>query len=318
MPEAVEPMLARLGRLPREDSAFGYEIKWDGVRAIAYLNASRLRLTGRNGTDFTGRYPEVGELAEEDASRRLVLDGELVALDSEGHPSFERLQSRMHLASDGAVRRRLYDIPVTYVIFDLLWLEGHSTLPLPYADRRKLLTELELDGPTWRTPAHREGGGAALKRASEELGLEGIVAKHLDSSYEPGRRSAAWIKIKNHCVQEFVIGGFTPGGGSRPASLGALAVGVYEIGGGGLCYAGKVGTGFTEATMGVLVGELEAHRSSKTPFEGRRPPKDTIFVEPCLVARVEFREWTSTGTLRAPAFKGLVPGADPRSVVRET
>jgi len=209
------------------------------------------------------------------------------------------------------------DIPVTYVAFDLLWLEGHSTLALPYTDRRKLLAELDLNGPSWRCPAHREGDGAALLQASDGQGLEGIVAKRLDSPYEPGRRSGAWIKIKNHCVQEVVVGGFTPGAGGRAASLGALAVGVYDDEG-HLRYAGKVGTGFTEATLGVLLRELESLQSADSPFEGRGPPKNTVFVKPRLVARVEFREWTRTGTLRAPAFKGLSPDAEPESVVRET
>ena len=315
MPEAIEPMLARPGPLPREDSAYGFELKWDGVRAIAHV-ADAVRLTGRNGTDFSGRYPEVARLA--DGAPRMVLDGEVVALDPAGRPSFERLQSRMHLASAPAVRRRLGDIPVTYVIFDLLWLDGHSTLALPYRDRRRLLAGLELDGPAWRTPAHREGDGSALKRATEEQGLEGIVAKRLDSPYEPGRRSSAWIKIKNHCVQELVIGGFTPGGGGRGGGFGALAVGVYEPGGGGLRYAGKVGTGFREEPLAILLDELGRLRSPDSPFEGRRPPRETIFVEPRLVARVEFREWTATATLRAPSFKGLVAGANPRAVFRET
>jgi bifunctional non-homologous end joining protein LigD len=320
MPDAIAPMLARDGRLPRDDDAHGYEIKWDGVRAIARVDAGHLTLAGRNGSDFSGRYPEIRALADDQGSRRMVLDGEVVAFDPDGRPSFERLQSRMNLGSDSAVRRRLRDIPVTYVVFDVLWLQGHSTLALPYRDRRKLLLNLDLNGPTWRTPVHREGDGAALLEASEAQHLEGIVAKRLDSPYEPGRRSSAWIKIKNHCVQEFVVGGFTPGGGGRSTALGALAVGVYERAGesGGLLYAGKVGTGFTEATMGMLMRELEPLRSSDNPFSGRRPPKETIFVEPRLVARVEFREWTKAGTLRAPSFKGLVPDADPSSVIRET
>lgn len=319
MPDAIEPMLARTGPLPREESAYGFEVKWDGVRAIAHVDAGALRLTGRNGTDFTGRYPEIAPLAEERRARRMLLDGEVVALDETGRPSFERLQSRMQLASEAAVRHRMGAIPTTYVIFDLLWLEGHSTMALPYRDRRRLLAGLELVGPCWRTPAHREGDGTALKRASVEQGLEGIVAKRLDSPYEPGRRSGAWIKVKNQCVQELVIGGFTPGGGGRGGSFGALVVGVYEAGGeGGLRYAGKVGTGFTDDTLKVVLGQLERLRSSESPFEGRRPPKETIFVEPRLVARVEFREWTATATLRAPSFKGLVPDADPRAVTRET
>jgi bifunctional non-homologous end joining protein LigD len=319
MPAAVEPMLARSGDLPRDDRAYAYEVKWDGVRAIAHVDGGRLRLTGRNGTDFTPRYPEICELPVAARSRRMVLDGEVVAFDAAGRPSFERLQSRMHLGSEALVRHRMRDVPVSYVVFDLLWLDGHSTLALPYTARRGLLADLELSGPRWRTPAHREGDGAALKRASEEQGLEGIVAKRLDSPYEPGRRSAAWIKVKNQCVQELVVGGFTPGSGRRSGTLGALALGVYETGGhGGLRYAGKVGTGFTEATVGVLLRELEGLRCPESPFEGRSPPRETIFVEPRLVARVEFREWTVAGTLRAPSFKGLVPDANARSVVRET
>jgi bifunctional non-homologous end joining protein LigD len=317
MPEPFQPMLACPGTLPRDDAAHGYELKWDGVRAIARVEGSYFSLTGRGGSDFTPRYPEVRALAEALGARRIILDGEAVAFDSEGRPSFERLQSRMHLASDAAVRLRLSEIPVTYVIFDLLRLEGHSTLALPYRDRRKLLMELDLNGPSWRTPAHREGGGAALLDASRARGLEGIVAKRLDSVYEPGRRSRAWIKIKNHRTQDVVIGGYTPGTGGRAAALGALAVGVHD-GDGALRYAGKVGTGFTESTLATLRRELGPLRRHESPFEGRQPQKDTVFVEPRLVARVEFRDWTRTGTLRAPSFKGLRPDGEPRSVARET
>jgi bifunctional non-homologous end joining protein LigD len=316
IPDAIEPMLAKDGQLPRDDAAHAYEIKWDGVRTIAYVDAGRLTLTGRNGSDFSGRYPEIRALADDQGSRRMVLDGEVVAFDPDGRPSFERLQSRMNLGSDAAVRRRLRDIPVTYVIFDLLWLEGHSTLALPYRHRRKLLLGLDLNGPTWRTPAHREGDGAALLKASEQQDLEGIVAKRLDSPYEPGRRSSAWIKIKNHCVEDVVIGGFTAGSGGRALALGALAVGVYDDG--ALRYAGKVGTGFTDSTLTLLSRELEPLRTDESPFEGRQPPKGTTFVRPTLVARVEFREWTRTATLRAPSFKGLRPDVDAQSVVRET
>ena len=146
----------------------------------------------------------------------MVLDGEVVAFDEEGRPSFERLQTRMHLASDSAVKRRMRDMPVTYVIFDLLCLDGHRTLPLTYEDRRSLLDELELEGPAWRTPAYHRGEGAALLEATERLGIEGVVAKRLDSPYEPGRRSSGWIKVKNVATQDVVIGGWTPGaGGAR-------------------------------------------------------------------------------------------------------
>lgn len=315
MPEAVQPMLARLGVLPADDAAWAYEIKWDGVRAIARVDAGRVALTGRNGSDFTPRYPEVCGLGHALGSRRLILDGEVVALDGEGRPSFERLQSRMHLAGASAVKRRMHEIPATYVAFDLLWLDGRSTLGLAYVERRRLLDALELSGPAWSAPAHREGDGAALLEAARGQALEGIVAKRLDSVYEPGRRSGVWIKVKNHLTQDTVIGAFTPGEGGRTAGFGALCVGVYE--GRALRYAGKVGSGFTEAGLAAVGSRLAALARDASPFDGRQPPRGARFVEPLLVARVEFREWTRTATLRAPVFKGLRDDVDPAQAVRQ-
>ena len=316
MPARIEPMKARTGGLPRDDGAFGYEIKWDGVRAVVHLDAGHVEAFGRSGADFTPRYPELRELARAVGAQRMILDGEVVAFDPEGRPSFQGLQSRMHLASDSAVKRKMRQVPATYVIFDLLWLDGHSTLSLAYEERRRLLESLELDGPTWRTPAYRAGDGAALLEASRAQGLEGIMAKRLDCPYNPGRRASGWIKVKNVASQELVIGGWTPGEGGRSGRLGALCVGVHDEEG-RLVYAGKVGTGFTEATLGLLKRELEPLRSDTSPFEGRQPPKGTVFVEPELVAHVEFREWTQTGTLRAPSFKGLRDDIDAAEVVRE-
>jgi bifunctional non-homologous end joining protein LigD len=315
MPDRLEPMLARSGPLPRDEQGYGFEVKWDGIRTILFCDHGHLMLQGRNFSDFTPRYPEVRDLAREQGARRLILDGEIVAFDGEGRPSFERLQTRMHLASDSAVKRRMRDTPVTYVVFDLLYLDGHSTLPLPYEDRRSLLERLELQGPAWRTPAYHRGEGGALLDATRELGIEGIMAKRLDSSYEPGRRSSGWIKVKNVSTQDVVIGGWTPGEGRRGGSLGALAVGVMEDG--QLKYAGKVGTGFTESTLAVVSRELEPLRRPDSPFHGRQPPKGTVFVEPRLVASVEYREWTRSGTLRAPSFKGLRNDVDPQDCVRD-
>jgi bifunctional non-homologous end joining protein LigD len=315
MPDRIDPMKARTGDLPRDDEGWGYEIKWDGIRAIAFCDVGHMTLQGRNFTDFTPRYPEVRGLNRALGGHRAVLDGEVVAFDENGRPSFERLQARMHLASDSAVRRRMKDIPVTYVAFDLLWLDGHSTCSLPYEQRRALLEQLELEGPRWRTPAYHRGDGAALLAASKEQGLEGILAKRLDGPYEPGRRSGGWIKVKNVFRQEFVVGGYTPGEGGRLASIGALAVGYNKDG--ELSYAGKVGTGFTQSTLALLKRELEPLRTGQSPFAGRQPPRGTIFVEPRLVAEIEFREWTRSGTLRAPSFKGLRTDVNPQDVVRE-
>jgi bifunctional non-homologous end joining protein LigD len=207
------------------------------------------------------------------------------------------------------------DTPVTYVAFDLLYLDGHSAMALGYADRRELLEALELDGASWRTPAYHRGEGGALLEATRELGIEGVVAKRLDSTYEPGRRSSAWLKVKNVCEQDVVIGGWTPGEGGRSSTLGALACGVYADD--RLTYVGKVGSGFTERTLALVQRELEPLRRGDSPFDGRQPPKGTVFVEPRLVARVELREWTRSGTMRAPSFKGLRDDVDPHDCVRE-
>ena len=315
MPDRLEPMLARSGNLPSNERAYGFEVKWDGIRTLLFSDHGHITLQGRNFSDFTPRYPEVRDFSRVQGARRLILDGEVVAFDEEGRPSFERLQSRMHLASDSAVRRRMRDIPVTYVIFDLLYLDGRLTLPLAYEDRRTLLEELGLEGPAWRTPAYHRGEGRALLEATRQHGIEGVIAKRLDHPYEPGRRASHWIKVKNVLTQDVVIGGWTPGEGGRSTTIGALAVGVMEDG--RLVYAGKVGTGFTEETLAVLKRELAPLRRDTSPFEGRQPPKGTIFVEPRLVAAVEFRQWTKSGTLRAPSFKGLRPDKDPQECTRE-
>jgi bifunctional non-homologous end joining protein LigD len=204
-------------------------------------------------------------------------------------------------------------------MFDLLWLEGHSTLALPYRERRKLLDELGLHGPSWQTPAAHAGDGQALLDATKKLGLEGVVAKRLDSAYEPGRRSRAWLKVKNHNRQEFVVGGWLPGQGARSTSLGALLIGYYESTepDARLRYAGRVGTGLTESELRRLVELLEPLQRATSPFTPAPRVKDATFVEPELVVQVRFTEWTRVGVVRAPAYEGLREDKDPRDVVRE-
>jgi bifunctional non-homologous end joining protein LigD len=315
MPEHVVPMLARLSDLPRNDRDYGFEVKWDGVRTISYIEEGRVRLESRNLRDVTRQYPELRKLGRELGSRRAVLDGEIVALDEQGHPSFQRLQPRMHLASESAIRRRMVDTPVVYMIFDVIWLEGRSTMPLPYTERRAELEALDLNGDNWRTPSHHVGDGEAMFAASKEQGLEGVVAKRLDSRYDPGGRSGAWLKIKNQFSHELVIGGWLPGQGGRSGTLGSLAVGFYEDW--KLRYAGNVGTGFTQRTLTELMDLLKPLERPDSPFEGRQPPKGMVFVEPELVAEVEFRGWTKTRTLRQPSFKGLRDDKDARDVIFE-
>jgi bifunctional non-homologous end joining protein LigD len=313
MPEHLRPMMATLSTLPHDEDEWAYEIKWDGVRAIAYCDSGHIRLESRNLKVITPRYPELRKLAEELGARRVVLDGEVVAFDEDGRPDFQRLQARMHLASDSAVRRRMADIPVTYVIFDVLHIDGETLLDLPYSERRERLEELDLDGPSWQTPRNHFGDGAKLLEATRERNLEGIVAKRLTSRYLPGKRSRYWLKVKNVFRQELVIGGWLPGRGRRDGMIGALLVGYHDAEG-NLRYAGRVGTGYTEDDLKRLAKRLEPLRRGTSPFEGRQPPKESNFVEPRLVCEVEFREWTSARTLRAPSFKGLRDDKDPADV----
>ena len=214
MPEKLEPMLARTGPLPPDDGRWAFEIKWDGVRAIAFVQGGRLVLQARSGRDVTARYPELRPLAEALAGHEVVLDGEVVAFDG-ARPSFQKLQGRMHLTSEHAVRRLAREDPVQYIAFDLLYLDGRSLMELRYDERRAALAELELGGPTWQAPAHHVGDGAALLELTRAQQLEGVIAKRLDCPYLPGRRSPGWVKVKNINSTDAVDRRLAAGGG-RP------------------------------------------------------------------------------------------------------
>jgi len=319
LPERIEPMKATLAKLPRDDDGWAFEIKWDGVRAVAYCRTGHVDLQSRTMRDITRQYPEIAAIALELEGREAVLDGELVAFGPDGRPSFQQLQRRMHVASAEEVRKRRADVPVTFVIFDLLHLDGESLLALPYAERRERLESLGLDGESWRTPASHAGDGQAMLDLSKSQGLEGIVGKRLDSPYLPGKRSRYWLKIKNVRAQEVVVAGWLPGKGRRGGGIGALLAGYYEGEGEErhLRFAGKVGTGFSEKELGMLAERLGPLRRETTPFEGRQPERAAIFAEPELVAEVEFAEWTSAGTMRHPSYKGLRDDKPARDVIRE-
>ena len=311
LPERLEPMLARTGTLPDDEEGWAYEIKWDGVRALGFVEGGTLRLASRNGNDITPRYPELRGLSRALGSREALFDGEVVAFE-DGRPSFQKLQSRMHLTSDHAVRRLAASDPVVYMIFDLLHLDGHSLLERTYEERRVALAELGLAEKAWQVPAHHVGDGAALLELSKAQGLEGIIAKRLDCPYTPGRRSPGWVKVKNVRRTDAVIGGWLPGERGRAGRLGALLVGFYHDG--ELHYAGRVGTGYSDAELARLGALLEPLARPDSPFSGRQPPKLARFVEPELVCMVEYSELTNARTLRHPSYKGLRDDIDPAEV----
>lgn len=323
LPERLVPMLARAGELPppHEDPRWGYEVKWDGVRALLWSDHGHVTVRSRTQREITDRYPEVKAIGRALGAREVVLDGELVAFDERGRPSFERLQRRMNAGSAAAIRRAAAGTPVTYVIFDLLHLDGRSLLDVPYERRREALEALALDGPAWRTPRYHRGHGAALLAATREQGLEGIVAKRLDSRYEPGRRSGAWRKLRNRRRQELVIGGWLEGEGGRAGRVGALLVGDRERPGAPLRYAGRVGSGLTQAMLDELQERLTARERGRSPFApaagAARPPRGARWVEPELVAEVEYSERTREGLLRQPVFKRLRDDRPADEVVRE-
>ncbi|MGH9024298.1 MAG: non-homologous end-joining DNA ligase, partial [Acidimicrobiia bacterium] len=289
------------------------------VRSIAYTEGGRARFESRNGAEITARYPELRGLGRALGSQSAVLDGEIVALDESGRPSFERLQRRMHVKSESTVKRLSSEVPVAYMVFDLLFFDGHSSLGLPYTARRRLLEGLELAGPSWHTPRCHPGEGRPLYDASSAQGLEGILAKRLDSTYEPGARSRAWLKVKHHRSADLVIGGYLPGEGGRLGRIGALLLGYHEPGRTrrSLRFAGRVGTGFTDAELARLALLFAPLQRETSPFSGSPPLPDAVFLEPELVARVSFAEWTRAGSLRHPSYQGLRDDLDPSQVERD-
>jgi len=312
-------MLATAGGLPPDDGGWAYEMKWDGVRAIAVVERSAAALWSRTGREITQTYPELQELAAALTAARAVLDGEIVAFGGGSWPSFEALQQRINVSSPAQIRVLAAQVPVSYLAFDLLCLDGWPLLDEPYSGRRALLDGLGLEGRHVQTPpSFAEPAGADLLAVSRQHGLEGVVAKRRESRYEPGRRSSSWRKIKNVYRQEAVVGGWKPGAGTRAGQIGSLLIGVQ--GPAGLDYAGHVGTGFTEQALAMLGRSLGSLRRDTSPFAMPVPPehaRGAIWTEPRLVVEVAFAGWTSAAVMRAASYKGLRTDRDPAEVVRE-
>jgi bifunctional non-homologous end joining protein LigD len=323
MPDLVEPMIAATGNLPETDAAeWGLEIKWDGVRVVTYLDGKGgVRATARRGTEVTGHYPELSVISDLIPHQTAVLDGEVVAFDHSGRPDFERLQHRMHVTDPPP--RLVREVPVHYVVFDLLYLDGHTLYDVPYTDRRALLDDLELTAGPIEAPSYLRADDAEqvaeLVDYTREQKLEGLVAKRLGSPYRPGKRVDYWRKVKNFQTQEVVIGGWKPGKGVREGGIGSLLLGVRE--GGELRFVGHVGTGFTDRALAYLADLLRPLTRTTTPFAAGSVPeeftREARWVEPLRVGEVTFLAWTSDGRLRAPSWRGLRSDSDPARVIRE-
>ncbi|MDR5694809.1 MAG: non-homologous end-joining DNA ligase [Armatimonadota bacterium] len=321
-PRALSPMLASPGGKPFTDPDWLFEVKWDGIRTLAFIKDEgkrrEVRLQGRNLTLLTARFPEVVEaLSQLPLPFELVLDGEIVALDEEGKPSLQLLQRRIHVSRKEEIAQRKAEIPVVYYLFDLLYVNGHTLLGRPLEERRRALEALIPKDPVVRISEAVYSEGEAFFQAVRDLGLEGMIAKRLDSCYEPGKRSSSWVKVKLVQRQEAVVGGFTRGRGRRQGTLGALLLGVYNEHG-ELEYIGHTGSGFNDEELHLLLARLNKLRSPSCPFTHRpRTNERPTWVRPELVVEVEHGGWTREGILRFPIYKGIRTDLAPQEVRRE-
>jgi bifunctional non-homologous end joining protein LigD len=310
-PPELSPMMATLEREAFDDDRWLFEPKWDGVRALAVCEQETM-LVSRTRKNITATYPELHRLHEQLVALDAVVDGEVVTFDK-GRPSFEKLQSRINLQGIDVIERAMKSIPVSFIVFDLLYLDGRSLVGEPVERRREMLEDLVVPNNRVQVSQAVVGEGLALSEAARAQNLEGIVAKKLGSPYRVGKRTREWLKIKITYDADVVIGGWSPGEGNRTSSFGALLAGVFDDE--GLRFIGAVGTGFTDRVLKDVMAKLHAHESEKCPFvedpTGLPPSRfgkalrNARWCEPVLVAVVEFRELTAGLRLRAPSFKGL-------------
>ena len=320
-PDEIEPMLATLTDGDRfgAEEGWAFEMKWDGVRAVAYLADGRVRLLSRKGRDETAAYPDVVEPLSRLDVHDAVLDGEIVVTDASGRPDFGLLQNRINLSRPADVERAAGTWPAQLMVFDVLELDGQSLLRRPYAERRAILDGLGLGdlGARVHVPPEFHGDLTAARATSRELRLEGVVAKRVDSVYQPGRRAQTWLKIKNFLTQEVVVAGWRPGKNSRESTFGSLLMGIP--GADGLHYVGRVGSGFDGAALAEIQHRLDSRVRTTSPLVDvpREDARDAHWVTPDLVGEVTYSELTGPGRMRHPVWRGLRPDKRPTEVVWE-
>ena len=311
-PGWVDPELATLTQDRFSDPGWIFERKLDGERCLAFRSAGQIRLMTRNQKEDTSTYPEITQALAAQRADDFILDGEIVAFDG-SQTKFARLQQRLGVRQPGP--ELLAEVPVWFYIFDVLWADGRDVRPRPLRERKGILQDLLTFGGPLRFTEHINTDGEAYFRQACASGWEGVIAKRADAPYRAGR-SRDWLKFKCESGQEFVIGGFTDPRGTR-TGFGALLLGYYDPGH-QLVYAGKVGTGFTQRTLGSLHASLAGLEQDHPPFDrGKLPRSGVHWVQPRLVAEVGFSEWTTAGELRHPRFQGLRDDKDPAEVTRE-
>jgi DNA ligase D-like protein (predicted ligase)/DNA ligase D-like protein (predicted polymerase)/DNA ligase D-like protein (predicted 3'-phosphoesterase) len=316
-PPPMKPMMAEGGHDPFDDPGWLFEPKLDGVRTLAYVTTDATTLVSRSGRDQTAQYPELSNLAKYVNAVHAVLDGEIVAMNERGQPSFERLQSRINLTAERDIERAREACPVSIYLFDVLWLDERDLTSEPLSERRRVLREIVTEeGPVALTLGV-EGDGRSFFEAAKGLGIEGIVAKRLDSQYEPGRRSRYWRKVKAMRTLDAVVLGWTPGGGSRADSFGALLLGSHR--GGRLRWIGQVGTGFSGRLLADLQMQLSGIEIGEPAIDDPelRSVRGAHWVQPELVVEVTYLEVTKAGRLRAPSYLGLRPDKTPEDCLLE-
>ncbi|HEX4586138.1 MAG TPA: DNA ligase D [Burkholderiaceae bacterium] len=313
MPDKISPMLAETADQPFNRPEWMWEPKLDGYRVLAFIDAQGVKLRSRRDLELAGTFPRLANELRNQAVDRMILDGEVVAFDASGRPSFNALQNRVQLKTEREITAADRDVPAIFYCFDLLYFAGIDLRKSPYRDRRRYLAQCLLPS-TLVQLVHAADDGIALQQAALASGFEGVIGKRRDSPYEAGRRSPSWLKVKPTQSAEFVIGGYTRGQGSR-APLGALLVGTRE--GNRLRFASHVGSGFDEATLAQLKKRLEPLKRTTCPFdETPELPNPTTWVEPKLVAEVKFHSWTEDGHLRHPIFVRLRDDVDPAFALR--
>jgi bifunctional non-homologous end joining protein LigD len=315
MPAHIDPMKATLADKPPRGSDWLFEVKWDGVRAIAFIEQEDVRLQSRTGHRCERQYPELAVMHHNIAAESAILDGEIAVLDEKGVSQFHLIQPRIANTDPNSVAHLVRSTPVVYFVFDLLYLDGYDLRQVDLGKRRELLESLVTSGPVIRVSEAFPGAGTEMLEAARQTGLEGIIAKHVSSCYE-SRRSREWLKLKIVNQQEFVIGGFTEPQGDRDY-FGALVLGLYE--GKKLNWVGNVGTGFDQKTLARLDAKLQPLITPKCPFAERpKPDRGMTWVKPELVAQVKYANWTQDNRLRAPVFLGLRDDVAPRDAVPES